>query len=82
MLSFPIVHSSRRVVEMSSDDTDRGVPPENYELWDDEREQYRCPVCDSRVLRIGEYAECTDCGRSFYRSQDTDMQQTDGGLGE
>lgn len=64
--------------DQPSDDTDRGVPPEDYELWDEEREQYRCPVCDERVLRIGDYAECTDCGRSFYRSQDSDTDR-DGG---
>lgn len=52
--------------------SERSVPPENYTLWDDDREEYRCPFCDSRVLRIGDYAECTGCDKRFHRSQDAD----------
>lgn len=44
------------------------VPPEGYELWDDEEEKFICVKCDSRLLRIGDYAECTNCGAKFRRS--------------
>lgn len=47
------------------------VPPENYELWDEEHEHLRCPFCDGRVLRVGTYGECTDCGERF-RKQSTE----------
>lgn len=50
------------MAESSSSDT---VPPENYELWDEEREELRCPFCDGRILRIGTYGECTECGERF-----------------
>jgi len=58
--------------DTSIDDSERTVAPENYSLWDDEEKEYRCPFCDSRMLRVGNYAECTDCGERFSRSQDTD----------
>ncbi|WP_165874826.1 hypothetical protein [Natrarchaeobius oligotrophus] len=53
---------TRKAIGMSSDGT---VPPENYELWDEKREELRCPFCDGRILRIGNYGECTDCGERF-----------------
>lgn len=46
-----------------------GVPPEGYELWDEEREQYRCPFCDGRLLRVGNVAECLECGESFKKRE-------------
>ncbi|WP_160164238.1 hypothetical protein [Natrialba taiwanensis] len=48
-----------------SADGGRHVPPEDYKLWDEEREELRCPFCDGRILRIGTYGECTDCGEGF-----------------
>ncbi|GAB3669507.1 hypothetical protein GCM10028856_17090 [Halopiger thermotolerans] len=63
----------------SSDGTERSaVPPENYELWDEDREELRCPFCDGRILRVGRYGECTDCGERFRKQQpDTDHEDSD-----
>lgn len=36
------------------------------ELKDDEG-KYRCPHCNFRLLRINNYAECSNCGSTFKR---------------
>lgn len=43
------------------------VPPEGYELWDEEQGKYICAKCDSRLLRIDGYAECSNCGAQYRR---------------
>lgn len=52
----------------------KGVPPEGYELYDHDEGKYFCPFCDGRMLRVGNTAECTECGEKFKRR--TDGQQT------
>lgn len=52
-----------------------GVEPEGYVLWDEDRGQYRCPFCDGRLLRVGDFAECLECEENFKRA-DTEGQQT------
>lgn len=49
---------------------DGGVPPDGYELYDEESGKYICPHCQSRLLRIGDYAECTNCGEQFRRKEE------------
>lgn len=48
-----------------------------YELWDENEGQYRCPFCDSRILRVGTYAECTDCGEQFRKTNSTEHTEID-----
>lgn len=54
------------VISMSGSERS-GVPPEGYRLYDEETGKYWCPFCGSRILRVGDYAECTDCGERFRR---------------